>query len=103
MSQLAHHVFFTLHDNSDTAKNQLVEACKKYLDNHDGVVYFAVGTRNPELDREVNDDHFDVSLHVVFQDRATHDTYQVADRHQQFIAEQRENWAQVRVFDSDLA
>lgn len=101
MSKIAHHVFFTLKDRSDAKVAELLAACNKYLDDHDGVVDFGVGTREKELDREVNQD-FDVSLHVVFADRATHDTYQVAPRHLQFIEEQKENWAEVRVFDSNL-
>ena len=52
--------------------------------------------------REVNDREFDVALHVVFQNRKAHDDYQVAPRHNQFLAEQKFNWAKVRVFDSDL-
>lgn len=102
MPQLAHHVFFTLHDKGEAAADGLIAACKRYLDGHDGVVYFAVGRRNPDLAREVNDTEFDVSLHVVFQDRAAHDAYQVAPRHLQFIEEQRASWVQARIFDSDL-
>lgn len=101
MAKLAHHVFFTLVDRSDAARQSLVAACKKYLDNHDGVVDFSVGTREPELDRPVNAD-YDVSLHVIFADRASHDVYQTAPRHLEFIAEQKNGWAKVQVFDSNL-
>lgn len=103
MSQLAHHVFFTLHDNSDEAKDRLIAACKEYLDNHEGLVYFAVGKRTPDLVRPVNDQQYHVSLHVVFADRAAHDAYQVAARHLTFIEKERANWAEVRVCDSDLS
>lgn len=103
MSQVAHHVFFTLHDKSEAAVDGLVAACHRYLSGHDGVTYFAVGRRNRELQREVNDSQFDVSLHVVFRDRATHDVYQDAPEHRRFIEEQKPSWAQVRVFDSDLS
>jgi hypothetical protein len=102
MAQIAHHVFFTLHDQSNEATSGLIAACHKYLDGHPGVVYFAAGSRCGDLVRDVNDLQFDVSLHVVFADRHSHDIYQEADRHKQFIAEQRENWAEVRVFDSVL-
>lgn len=101
MSRLAHHVFFTLTDRTKEKTDELLAACQKYLNDHDGVIDFAVGTRDPELDREVNQD-FDVSLHVVFKDRATHDAYQTAPRHLQFIEENKENWAEVRVLDSNL-
>ena len=102
MAKLAHHVYFTLKDRSDSAAEHLVAECKKYLDEHDGLVGFAVGRRDSELDREVNQD-FDVSLHCIFQDRPSHDVYQTAERHLQFIEANKETWAEVRVFDSTLA
>ncbi len=101
--QLAHMVYFTLHDASESKVRELVEACNKYLDGHPGVVYFSVGTLNKDLARPVNDHGYQVALNVVFDSRASHDAYQVAPRHTQFIEEQKANWKQVRVFDSDLA
>ena len=97
---LAHNVFFSLNDPSDAGKKKLVEACKKYLSNHPGTAYFACGTRAMELHRPVNDLDFDVSLHIVFRTQADHDAYQTAARHDQFIAENKDNWKKVRVFDS---
>ena len=97
---LAHNVYFLLKDNSTTAKEKLQAACKKYLTGHPGTIFFACGTLAQELRREVNDRDFDVALHVIFQDQATHDQYQAAARHQQFIAGNKENWKKVRVFDS---
>lgn len=75
-------------------------ACRNYLTDHDGAVYFAVGTLAREFGRPVNDRDWDVALHIHFRDRAAHDRYQDAPRHQQFIAEQQANWKTVRVFDS---
>jgi hypothetical protein len=99
---LAHNVYFTLKDNSDPAKGALVAACRTYLADHPGVVFFACGTLCEALDRPVNDRAFDVALHVIFDSRAAHDLYQDAPQHLRFIAENRENWAQVRVFDSEV-
>ena len=99
-TKLAHIVFFTLKDRSAEAADSLVAACHKYLSHHPGTVFFAAGTLVPDLTRDVNVRDFDVALHVVFESRAAHDTYQAADAHLQFIAENRDNWAQVRVFDS---
>jgi hypothetical protein len=95
-------VFFTLKDDSLKAQEQLVSACHRYLKEHPGVVFFAAGTLNPELSREVNDRGFHVALHVVFEDKAAHDAYQVASDHKKFIEENKHNWKQVRVFDSDV-
>jgi hypothetical protein len=99
---LAHNVYFTLKDDSADACQRLVDACHQYLSDHPGTAFFAAGVLNPDLARPVNDRGFHVALHVIFEDRAAHDVYQDADRHQQFIAENKDNWASVRVFDSDV-
>ena len=97
---LCHNVYFTLKDRSQGAADALVAACKKYLTVQPGIVFFACGTLELALAREVNDRDFDVALHVVFTDRAAHDAYQQDDTHNRFIAEMKHNWARVRVFDS---
>ena len=97
---LSHDVFFSLNDASPGARDALVAACKKYLTGHEGVVVFSAGVLAAELDRPVNDRDFDVALHVVFDGKASHDKYQDAPRHKQFIEEQQKNWKKVRVFDS---
>ncbi len=99
---ISHSVFFTLEDASEAAIQHLVDECKKYLDDHPGLTYFAVGTLNPDLSRPVNDKGYHVSLHTVFADRAAHDVYQTAERHVAFIENNKATWKQVRVFDSDL-
>ena len=101
--QVAHMVYFKLKDDSKAAKDKLVAACKKYLDGHEGIAYFSVGTIAEDLKREVNDHEWDVALNLVFKTKAAHDTYQDAPRHLQFISENKETWAKVRVFDSYLA
>ncbi len=97
---LAHNVYFALNDASSRAVDQLVAACHKYLKEHPGVVFYAAGGLVEELNRPVNQRDFDVALHVVFADKASHDAYQQAADHLKFIAEQKDNWKQVRVFDS---
>jgi hypothetical protein len=102
MPQLSHMVYFTLIEDAAVKVQELVDACNKYLDGHPGVVYFSVGTLNHELARPVNDRAYQVTLNVVFDSRESHDLYQIAPRHLEFIAEQKPNWKQVRIFDSDL-
>ncbi|HEY7424612.1 MAG TPA: Dabb family protein [Gemmataceae bacterium] len=97
---IVHNVYFALKDNSPEAKKKLVDACKKYLTEHPGEVFFAAGTLAEDLNRPVNDRDFDVALHIVFKDKASHDTYQDSKRHKEFIEENKENWKKVRVFDS---
>jgi hypothetical protein len=97
---LIHNVYFTLHDRSPAARQRLLDACQKYLSEHEGIVFFAVATLAEELQREVNVRDFDVGLHIAFTDQAMHDQYQAHPRHQQFVAENKATWQQVRVFDS---
>jgi hypothetical protein len=97
---LAHNVYFTLKDGSPEAKQRLVAACRKHLSQHPGTVFFAAGVRAEALQREVNVRDFDVGLHIIFTDQAAHDRYQDAPAHYQFVAENKDTWMAVRVFDS---
>ncbi len=97
---LAHNVYFTLKDDSQAAKDRLVDACHQYLKDHPGVVFFAAGTLAEELDRPVNVRDFHVGLHIVFRTTQFHDQYQTADKHLKFIEENKGNWEHVQVFDT---
>lgn len=99
---LAHNVYFTLKDDSPSAREGLLAACRRYLTGHPGTLFFACGLREQGLERPVNDRDFHVALHLVFDSKASHDAYQDAARHHQFVEENRPNWATVRVFDSTV-
>jgi len=96
---IAHMVYFTLKEASPTSQQKLVDDCRRYLKDIPGIVFFAVGTIVPDLARPVNVRDFHVGLHVIFSSRKEHDDYQVDARHQRFIAENKDTWQQVRVFD----
>jgi hypothetical protein len=100
LAMLAHAVYFSLKDRSPAALAKLLASCRTHLTGHPGTVFFSVGTC-AAYDRQVNDRDFDVALFIVFESHAAHDAYQVADRHETFIAENATNWAKVRVFDAD--
>lgn len=99
---IGHMVYFKLKDGTPAAREKLVEACKKYLADHDGVVFFSAGVIGDDFKRDVNDRDWDVALHLVFADKAAHDKYADHPRHLKFIEENKETWAKVRVFDSEL-
>jgi hypothetical protein len=99
---LVHDVYITLKDGGLEASARLVANARALLAHHDGILFFAAGTRAGEgFERPVNDRAFDVALHIVFADRAAHDAYQVSPDHQRFVAEGGPHWKTVRVFDSD--
>jgi hypothetical protein len=100
--RLAHIVYFTLRDRSTAAVEKLLADCRRYLSDHPGTEYFAVGSLAPEFTREVNVRDYDVALHVVFENKDAHDRYQADARHLEFIRENKPNWAMVRVYDSYL-
>jgi hypothetical protein len=97
---LSHAVYFTMKDKGSI--DSLIDSCRAHLTDHPGAISFAVGRCATEYDRHVNDRSFDVALEIIFESTAAHDTYQTSDRHQQFIGDNAEKWAQVRVFDVTL-
>jgi len=99
---IAHNVYFTLNDNSEVARDELVGDCKRYLAGLPGILSLACGIVAADHARPVNVRDFDVSLHIVFEDKEAHDNYQAAASHIRFIEKHKGNWKQVRVFDTDV-
>jgi len=97
---LAHIVFFTLKEDTPAGREKLVEGCQKYLKGHPGLVFFAVGTLAEELKRDVNVRDFQVGLHLVFANMQCMDEYLKSAKHDQFLAEYKDLWTTVRVYDS---
>jgi hypothetical protein len=102
--QLAHMVFFALKDHSNEARERFLASCQKYLAEHEGTVYFSVGTiaEDKDIQEPVSVKDFDVALHVVFENKAAKAKYLASERHKQFVDENRDSFAGVRVFDSFL-
>jgi hypothetical protein len=102
--QLAHMVFFALKDRSNESREKFLASCEKYLAEHEGTVYFSVGTiaEDKDVEEPVSVKDFDVALHVVFENKAAKVKYLSSERHKQFVDENRASFAGVRVFDSFL-
>ena len=95
-----HNVYFSCKDASPEATQSLIDDCTTYLSKQAGVLSFSCGVLESGLDRPVNDRDFDVSLHILFETRADHDAYQIDEQHDVFIERNKDNWANVRVFDT---
>jgi predicted enzyme related to lactoylglutathione lyase len=102
-AMVAHNVFFTLREASREKADEMVAAMEKYLAKHPGEVYFAAAHRWQEGQRPVHDRDWDIALHSVFRNAASLEQYEKSDRHQQFIAEYKAHFSNVRVFDSVVA
>ena len=101
-SAVGHMVFFELKDKSPEAKKKLVDACYKYLKNHDGVLYFSAGPRAEDQKEPVSATDWDVALHIVFKDAASLKKYATHADHLKFIDENKAGWKGVKVYDSHV-
>ena len=101
--QVAHMVYFKLKDSSGANRAKFAASCKLLLSSHEGAVSFAVGTLAGDLNGPYNDHDFDVSLHLVFVNKAALDKYHAHTRHDKFLVENKDSWEKVRVFDSYLS
>lgn len=101
--KIAHMVFFTLKDQSPESLDKFAASCHKYLADIPGVVYFSVGKRAEDVEEPgVTVKDFDVALHSVFESKEAKEKYLVHEMHKAFVEANRDNFAQVRVFDSYL-
>ena len=99
---VGHMVFFELKDKTPEAQKKLVDACYKYLKNHDGVVYFSAGPRAEGQKEKVSATDWDVALHIVFKDAGSLKKYATHPDHLKFIGENKDGWKGVKVYDSQL-
>jgi Stress responsive A/B Barrel Domain len=99
---VGHMVFFELKDKTPEAQKKLVDACYKYLKNHDGVVYFSAGPRAEGQKEKVSATDWDVALHIVFKDAGSLKKYATHPDHLKFISENKDGWKGVKVYDSQL-
>ena len=98
--KLIHGVYFTLKDNSQDAKTNLIQGCHRHLKSQPGILHFAIGARAEEMQRPINVRDFDVALHIIFADKQAHDAYQKSPGHQKLVAEHKDNFELLRVFDT---
>ena len=99
--KLAHMVFFTLKDHSPKARDAFIASCEKYLTNHEGAEFFAIGTQTDDVvEPGVGIKDFDVALHVVFASKEAEAKYLKHPRHLEFVEKNKADFEKVRVFDS---
>jgi hypothetical protein len=84
---MAHSFFFQLVDNSEKLKARFIALCVKYLSGHPGQVYFSVGTRVLQIDRDVSGTNFEISVNIIFKDFAAYTAYSKSSKHEKFIFE----------------
>lgn len=98
---LVHTVFFWLKKelSADQAA-QFRAGVERLKDiNHAEAVY--VGTPAQTAERPVIDQSYGVCLTVILKDIPAHDAYQADPIHQEFIAQFKDSWEAVKVYDAD--
>ncbi len=95
---LVHTVYFWLKSGQDRAAFTAQVAT---LAGIPGLVACHVGTPAATAKRPAIDDSYDVALTTVMPDVATHDAYQVHPLHLAFLANNKDKWTRVQIYDAD--
>jgi hypothetical protein len=98
---IGHMVYFKLKDGSPEARKKFIDSCDALLSDHPGTVYYSTGVLADEFKGQVNDREFDIALTLVFDSKASHDKYQVSEKHVKFVNDNKAAMEKVRVFDSE--
>lgn len=94
-----HFVLFWMKPGStDAARAKLMQDAKDYLGRIPTVRHLWAG-KPAMTPREVVDNSYDVGLCVVLDDSAGHDVYQIHELHKDFIAQNKEHWDRVQIYD----
>ena len=103
LAESNHIVLFELTDNSEESVQALLDGAWHYLAGIDGITHFEVGSRQGQREGGSVLTDFDVMLSVTFETEEAHIVYDTHPDHMAFIGAFRENWASVRVMDTDLS
>ncbi len=91
-------MFWLKKDAPASAKQQLLDDCRKYLAPIPTLKFFDAG-KPAMTPRDVVDNSYDVGLLTVFADRAGHDAYQAHEMHQTFIARNKPHFDRIQIYD----
>lgn len=94
-----HNVYFWMKDGLDADALKAFEAGLDSLCKNPPAKQGAYGKPGVSR-RDVVDGSFSYGLHVVFDDEAGHDAYQVGEVHQAFLAAHASKWERVQVYDT---
>lgn len=95
-----HIVYFWMNEGTtEQDTQQVVDACYRHLAKIPSVLHLTAGVP-AGTPRTVVDNTYGVALQVEFADTAGHDLYQSHPDHDAFIAECKQFWARVQVYDT---
>jgi len=95
-----HVVLFTMKPGTpDDAIDAQVNDAYDMLAQVPTVRHIQSGRREHALQRDVNNQEFEIGLAVHFDDKAGHDIYNTHETHVAYVEKHRANWAKVEVSD----
>ena len=97
----SHTFYFELSETTDAVVDRFIDACDRYL-RHPGQTYFAIGVRDRAEQRGVSQTFFEVSVNMVFRNKADYDEYRTDPKHMEFVTETAGMSPYREVFDSYL-
>ena len=94
-----HHVYFWLDDPSDKKNKEALIAGLKKLSSVKTILRFSIGVP-ADTSRDVIDSSYSISWILIFKDAADQDRYQTDPIHLNFVAECKQLWKKVQVYDT---
>ncbi|MFQ3224062.1 MAG: hypothetical protein ACI8Z5_000305 [Lentimonas sp.] len=98
---LIHTVYFWLRKDLDGDKYTEFRLALETMRGIKHAEAMYIGTPAQTAERPVVDTSYDFALTVIVKDIAAHDAYQDDPIHQTFIADNKELWKKVKIYDAD--
>lgn len=97
---ISHHVLFWLKADTTSEQRSAFRASLETLQNIEVAKFFHVGTP-AAIDRPVVDTSYTFSLLLTFDDLDAHNVYQSHPLHQAFLAEFKQYFDRVQIYDAE--
>lgn len=97
---ILHNVFFWLKNPTSQVIAEFINELKK-LEKIQEIKQIHVGVPAPII-RPVVDNTYTVAITVFFVDLKGHDAYQVHDLHKVFLANNKDKWSKVQIYDINV-
>lgn len=95
--RFVHMVFFWLKDSTNVS--EFNEGTRELMEGIDEVVSYHIG-EPAGTPRDVVDNSYTVCLIATFASKQAQDAYQVHPLHTQYVAENKDKWIKVQIYDS---
>lgn len=101
-SMLLHSVYFYFKEG--TPQEVIDEQRERIFELNNKIDHVQLTFAGPPygIERDVVDNAYGMSLHMLFQDEASMQTYQEHELHQKFLSDFKAHWSGIKVFDTSV-